>query len=173
MNNQEFSAKINPLINRFNKAYNGDVLALIFDEVKNVTSTDLERLVMYLLGSHRVAPMVPDFRKAINDLGIKKQYIAQKASDVQIILGNGSGGVDWDYPIEKGVWANSKYFIIRDGGPHRFIIKAMCDNQDLLDKDKEAAKKWIPFFEKITDPKYKGELGTYTEHYQKAIKNYG
>ena len=34
MNYTEFGAKINPLVNRFNRAYNGDLLALVFKEVE-------------------------------------------------------------------------------------------------------------------------------------------
>lgn len=173
MNYQEFSAKINPILNRFNKAYNGDILAMVFDEVKNITSADFERLVKHLLGSYRVAPMVPDFRKAITDLAIKKTGFDNYAVSHEIVKNNGSNGIDWEYPVQKGIWANSRYFFIREEGSHRFIIKDMCDNKELLEADKEAAKKCIPFFEKITAHDYDGKLGTYTEHYQKAIKNYG
>lgn len=174
MNFQEFNAKMNPLLNRFKKGYNGDLLALVFEEVKNITSQDFERLVTYLLGSCRVAPMVPDFRKAINDLAIKS--IALAGNDMPAIARNNGilTGIDWEYPVKKGIWASSRYFFFRDGtDKHRFMIKSMCVDNELLEEDKEAAKKWIPFFEKITAANYDGKLGTYSEHLKKAKLNYG
>lgn len=174
MNFQEFNAKMSPLINRFKKGYNGDLLALVFEEVKNITSVDFERLVTHLLGSSRVAPMVPDFRKAINDLGIK--YINHTHQENSAYAKNNGRmtGIDWEYPVRKHIWANSRYFFIRepDSAP-RFIIKSLCVDDGLIQDDKDSSAKWINFFEKITSPNYDGKLGTYLEHYNKAIKNYG
>jgi hypothetical protein len=174
MNFNEFNVKMNPLINRFKKGYNGDVLALVFEEVKNITMTDFERLVTHLLGSSRIAPMVPDFRKAINDLGVKSISLA--GYDAPAIQKNNGilTGIDWEYPVKKGVWANSRYFFFRDGtDKHRFMVKSQCVDSELLELDQECRKKWVPFFEKITAPGYDGKQGSYNDHLKKALVNYG
>lgn len=158
------------LITQFgSKAFSQDRINLIYDEVKNITSHDFERLVTYFIGHSKTAPLVPEFRKAIYDLGIK--FNSEYAAPSRNISDNHP---EWDYPVEHGVWANSKYFYFRQpGGKNRFMIKSDCQDHELLEKDSSSKMKWVPFFEKITRPDYDGSLGTYVEHINRAIKTYG
>lgn len=151
------------------KTYSQDRVNLIFDEVKNVTSSDFDRLVRHFIGTAKSAPLVPDFRKAISDLNIK--FISSYTAPIQDLSSNKLG---WEYPVKVCVWANSRYFYFREGdGIHRFMIKADCQDKELLEEGRVAHDKWVPFFKKITEPGYDGSLGTYLEHMQKAVKKYG
>lgn len=121
---QEFTTKMNPLLEKGRKTYTGSVLDLIFREVKNLSLFDFERLVTHLNGSQRYAPLVPEFRKAIQELSIKPE------KKFQVVDENYSSGPKQDedflYHLRENVWANNDYILVRGNTVKEcgFIIKA-------------------------------------------------
>lgn len=177
MNRSEFDASMTLLTIRFKRAYNGDILALVFEAVKNITSIDFERVVAHLLGSCRYAPMVPDFRKAVNELSIKNLHVV-KYSDYAQGLSSGPSTyrsavemVDHCYPIKKNLWANKKYFLVREKDERpRFIIKSLCDDEALLSSDKKAKEHYYKLFADYLDPAKGGSLGKFNEYYAELLR---
>jgi hypothetical protein len=116
---QEFEVSFNPILNRWKRAYSGDQLQLVYEEVKTLLKTDFDRVVGNLLGSSRVQPMIPDFRKAVMDLGIR-------ALDpkFQTLAPNYyyRPEEDFVYHVIDNVWANNEYVFIR-GDKQIFVSK--------------------------------------------------
>lgn len=81
------------------------------------------------------------------DLNIKP-IVKQAETSLKIVSGHG-----WVYPIEVGVWADHRAIFIRTEKYPKFIMKFQCEDKELLEKDREAEKKWVPLFEALTDPK--------------------
>lgn len=165
MTNQEFSAAINPLLGRFKNAYNGDVLALIFDEVKNITLLDFKRLIAHLNGSSRFAPMVPDFRKGIMELSIAMtKRMAIVNPDYRPV------NEDFVYQVRDNIWANNSYVYIREDseGKCKFIIKALHPDHPLVIEAKEVMKERIAEIKKhLVDRTY----AQFMEQRQSNIKD--
>lgn len=136
MNQQEFQTAISPILLKWPRGYSGDQVQLINDEVKMISHPDFVRLVRHLLGSMRVAPMVPDFKKGIQDLGIRPiLQRAESRQDYQPIHQE----EDFLYQVRENIWADNKYIFIR-GANNRtsgFILKADHPTHPYVLEDKE------------------------------------
>jgi len=146
MRKDEFEQAVMKLVSQFGaRNFSQERINLIFDEVKFYSISDFEHLVKHFIGNHRTAPTVQDFRKAVFDLNIKP-IVKQAETSLKIISGHG-----WVYPIEVGLWADHRAIFIRNEKYPKFIMKFQCEDQDLLEKDREAEKKWVPLFDSLTD----------------------
>lgn len=155
MNYQEFSASINPLLSRFKNAYNGDVLSLVFDEVKSLTLLDFKRLVAHLNGSLRFAPMVPDFKKGVEELRLIRPNHLVIVSPTY----RPEQREDLIYQIRDNIWADNAYIFIRsvDGARSSFILKADHPEHPLVMEDKEVRNQRIAEAKKhLASNTYKG-----------------
>lgn len=138
MNFQEFQTAINPILARWPRAYSGDQVQLIHDEVKAFSRADFDRLVKLLLGSHRQAPMVPDFQKGIQSIGIRPMIqIYSPTQSVERKLED-----NFLYCIRDNIWADNHYIYIREGKP-TFIIKADAPSHPLVLEDSQVREERI------------------------------
>lgn len=132
MNLQDFQTAISPIVSRWPRGYSGDQLQLIQEEVKMLSHPDFVRLVRHLLGSSRVAPMVPDFRKAITDLGLKAQ---RRPEVVETTYSSApTEPENFLYHLMENFWADNKYIFIRGDKPS-FVIKNDYPSHPLVIKD--------------------------------------
>lgn len=111
MNYQEFQTVITPIIIRWKTAYSGDQLKLIHEALDCYGMSDFKKVVDHLLGTQRVAPMIPDFKKAFFDLNIKATLKVvspnfQPASSPR-------GEEDYMYHLRDNIWANNTFVFIR------------------------------------------------------------
>ncbi len=161
---QEFTAKMNPLLEKGRKTYTGSVLDLIFKEVKNLSSLDFERLVAFLNGSQRFAPLVPEFRKAIQDLGLKpdKKFQIVDASFTP------RQTEDHVYHLRENVWANNDYILVQGSSVKEcgFIIKADYPNNPVVEEDDKVRSS------KIQEIKNHIKNGTYPRYQQSKINEF-
>ena len=129
---QEFQTAIHSIVMRWPRAYSGDQLQLLFDEMKMIPRPDLDRVVKHLLGSSRVAPMIPDFKKAVNDLAIRPAYYHNPAPEARTIVPE-----DFEYQIRDNIWANNDYVFIRgtDIRTNSFISKKDYPDHPLVKED--------------------------------------
>lgn len=128
---QEFQASITPIVARWPRGYSGDQLQLVHDEVKTISKPDFDRVVRHLLGISRIAPMVPDFRKAVSDLGIKPQFVPHPIQERAISYTNRENHTYW---IRENIWANDDYVYVR---PLSFIVKKFHLDHPLVLEDAE------------------------------------
>lgn len=139
---QEFTAKMNPLLEKGRKTYTGSVLDLIFAEVKNITLSDFERLVKHLNGSARFAPMVPDFRKAILELNIKpirpKLEIVETTAHIL-------QPENFLYHLQGNAWADNNYIYLRGNTIREcgFVVKMDQPHHPLVKLDEEVREQKI------------------------------
>lgn len=131
---QEFQASMVTLLNRWPRGYSGDQLSLVYDEVKTLIKPDFDRLVRHLLGSSRVAPMVPDFRKAVQDLGIRTRPVLAEVTPAMAV----PQVEDFTYHIRDNIWANNEYIFLRGATVRQcsFIIKSEHPDHPLVIEDK-------------------------------------
>lgn len=158
---QEFTMAMNPLLNRFKRNYTGDVLDLIYTEVKNLTLGDFKRLVAHLNGTLRMAPMVPDVRKGIGELNIRPvvhvvpsetNYNTSRRAQDDVL-----------YRLRDNIWANQDYIFIRGEDP-KFIIKDQHPHNPLVVEDSQFGP------EKLKEAKDHLAKGTYSQYVSKPPK---
>jgi hypothetical protein len=132
MTDQEFQTAISPILLKWPRGYSGDQVHLVKEEVKMLSHPDFVRLVRHLLGSMRVAPMVPDFKKGIQELGISfRRESYSNAATPQIIQSE-----NFLYQIRDNIWADDNYILIRGEKPS-FIVKADHPNHPYVLEDAE------------------------------------
>lgn len=148
---QEFQSAVNPLVNRFKKNYTGDVMDLIYSEVRSITMEQFKSVVAYLNGTMRFAPMVPDFRDALLKLNIRpSEYsIGTQAVPKQ--------NEDFLYHLRDNIWATNDYLYIR-GHRHAFIVKSHSPENPLVIEDAEKRSQRISLVKKHL------ENGTYRDY---------
>lgn len=133
MDKQSFEQRFMKIISTFGaKNYSQDRVSIIYSEVKNLTSDDFSRLVDHLIGSSKMAPLVPDFRRSIAELGLRAQrprldVIETTASIVQ--------AENFIYHLQDNAWANNTHiftrgpsvrecgFVLKEEHPHHPLVK--------------------------------------------------
>lgn len=135
MTPQEFQSAFNPIGSRWRKAYNADQVSLIHEAVKDFTFEQLKTVVNKLLGSQRLAPMVPDFERTFQELRFYPVYSKstfQATPNIRV-------GEDFLYRVRDNIWANNTHVFIRGEKPS-FILKDDEPENELV-KEAEAVKK--------------------------------
>ena len=142
MTQMEFQKLISPILTRWTRGYSADQVSLLHSEFKNISSGNFERLVTHLLGTMRVAPMVPDFKKAMMEMGIR----AERFESNKIQVKDGPKvldiGENYLYCVRDNIWADNFYVFIRGSKP-TFIIKADAPNHPYVIEDREVRSERI------------------------------
>lgn len=128
----EFKSSMAPIVDRWPRAYTHNIMPLIYDEVKDLTVFDMDQISKNLLGSMRGAPMVPDWKKAVESLGFR----AKPRPGAPIFTPAPAYVENFDYCVRDNVWADNDYIIIRGGKP-MFIIKKASPNHPFVLEDAE------------------------------------
>lgn len=102
----EFQQRFEKITNQFGAApyRSQDRINFIFDEVKSIRVGDFERVVNHLVANSRQAPLVADFKKAIQDLGVKR--VLGPASYVPEAV-HVSTEENYEYCIRDNFWADN------------------------------------------------------------------
>lgn len=151
------------IINQFGaKSYSQDRINLIFNEVRGISSSDFDKMILHFVGGSKAAPLVPDFRQAIRDLNIRSLGVAKEPTTQ-----SANNSMDWEYPVKENVWANRNYFFFRGGKYHRFLIKDMCEDRQLLEEDAIARSTHLIALISAA------QKGNYTEVYQAFRRQFG
>jgi hypothetical protein len=150
---QEFQSAMVTILNRWPRAYSGDQLSLIYDDLKTLNRPDFDRLARHLLGVSRVAPMIPEFRKALTELNIRTRPVLatgpERIATPQV--------EDFLYHVRENIWANNNFIFIRGPRP-TFIVKADHLDNELV-KEAEAVKG-----QRIAEIKKHLAANTYSKH---------
>lgn len=122
---QDFQASFTPILNRWKRGYSGDQLQIVYEEVKTLLKADFDRVVTNLLGTSRIQPMVPDFRKAVSDLGIRAVSPVIQNAPLNFFHKHTE---DYVYHVDGNVWANNKYVFIRSAKQAFILIEEYPDH---------------------------------------------
>lgn len=163
---QEFQIAMTKLVQdpRFKRAYSGDVLDLIYHEVKYAKFEKFKYICDQLLGSSKTAPLVPDFKRAMQENGVKK--FATQNTNYSEPTSVQSGPV---YHLVDDVWATDNDIVIRGGAP-RFIIKDQAPEHPLVKLDKEVRSEKLREANKaISEGRY-GEYLKEKSQFSKEVK---
>lgn len=138
------------------KAYSQDRVALIFQEVKNISAADFEKLVNHFLGNARTAPLVADFKKAIQDLGIKRFSSSVPLPEVVQIMPE----QDMEYCIRENIWADRSKIMVRGSTLRDCSVIYKKDHPDhpLVIEDSQVRS------ERLREVKAYLEKGMYSEY---------
>lgn len=139
----EFQSAFTPIGAKWPRGYSGDQIQLIFDELKTLSHADFVRLVRHILGTARIAPMIPDFQKAVRDLNIHpvlhvvpQNHQAQASTDENFL-----------YQVRENVWADNTHIFIRGERPG-FILKKDHPTNELVVLDSQVRSQKISIIKK-------------------------
>lgn len=130
----EFQSAFHPIEVRWKRAYNADQIALIHEAICHYTFEQLQTVVKHLLGSQRMAPMVPDFQRCFQEMRfVPRGNIQYSAPSVAQSRDN------FQYCIRDNIWADDNYVFIRGNTVRNnsFIIKRDYPDHPLVLEDKE------------------------------------
>jgi hypothetical protein len=153
------------------KNYSQDKINLIYDEVKNITQDDFNKVIMHLIGNSRISPNLQDFRRSISELGVRPKNNASNALEsnraVQI-----ESITNFEFPVSKNMWANKKYIFIRGEKYPKFMMREDIEDVALIKKVAEAESRYIPIFKNLCDQDFNNGTKKFSTYYQELLKNF-
>lgn len=128
-----FESSMMKIINQFgSKSYSQDRITLIYNSMKNLSNNDFEKVVNHFVANGRNAPVLADFKTAIEDLGLILNR--NESAPVRNII-----STNVIYNLEGNYWASDKYVFNRGDKPS-FVIKQDEPNHPMVKLDKELGK---------------------------------
>ena len=130
MTQMEFQKIIAPVLTRWTRGYSSDQVSLLHSEFQTISSANFERLVTHLLGTMRVAPMIPDFKKAMMELGIRGERVESSTSKTYVGPKTLDLGENYLYCVRDNIWADNFYIFIRGKTVRECAVVIKADHPD-------------------------------------------
>lgn len=142
MDKQIFEQRFMKIISTFGaKNYSAERVTLIFNEVKFLSISDLEKLINHMIGNQRLAPLLADFKRAMSELSLRaeRRFTVIETTATKIYPEN------YYYYLEENAWADNLYIYlkgtnIRSSG---FIIKSDFPYHPLVLLDEQVREQRI------------------------------
>lgn len=172
MEKRIFEQMFMKIINQFGaRNYSQDKINLIYDEIKNITQDDFNKVLMHLIGNSRNSPNLQDFRKAIYDLGVKPKNVTSFNYEVIRAIQSDSLS-DFVFPIKKNMWASKKYIFIRGEKTHKFMLRDNDLNEEIKNEANESEQRYKTIFVNLCNKDFKNGTFEFSKLYRELLQEF-
>ncbi len=160
------------IINQFGaRNYSQDKINLIYDEVKNLTHDDFNKVLMHLIGNSRNSPNLQDFRRGISELGVRPKNVTSTNYEANRAFQYDSLN-DFVFPVKKNMWACKKYIFIRGEKTHKFMLRDNDLNEEIKNEANESEQKYKTIFSNLCDKDFKNGTFNFSKTYRELLTEY-